>query len=98
MKWGNVFQHYLCCHIYYCILYNKKADEKPKTKPNQTVATLGTDHQCQKNYAPSLLLYWILDFITVWINGLLFIQQMVTHSQPNSSIRSPHISKTCFLS
>ena len=30
MRWGNVFYNYLCCHIYYCILYNEKADEKPK--------------------------------------------------------------------
>ena len=37
MKWGNVFHYYLCCHIYYCILYNKKANEKPekKTEPNR---------------------------------------------------------------
>ena len=40
MKWGNVFHYYLCCHIFYCILYNKKADEKPKKKLNWTVATL----------------------------------------------------------
>ena len=30
MKWGNVLDHYLYFHIYYCILYNEKADEKPK--------------------------------------------------------------------
>ena len=30
MKWGNVSHHYLCCHIYYYILYNEKAEEKPK--------------------------------------------------------------------
>ena len=30
MKWGNVSHHYLCCHIYYIIFYNEKADEKPK--------------------------------------------------------------------
>ena len=40
MKWGNVSHHYLCCHIYYYILYNEKADEKPKKKLNRTVATL----------------------------------------------------------
>ena len=32
MKWGNVSHYYLCCHIYYYILYNEKADEKPKKK------------------------------------------------------------------
>ena len=42
MKWGNVSHHYWCCHIYYYILYNEKADEKPKKKPNRTVATLAT--------------------------------------------------------
>ena len=38
MKWGNVFHYYLCCHIYYCILYNEKANEKPqknRTEPWQ---------------------------------------------------------------
>ena len=30
MKWGNVLHHYLCYYINYCILYNEKADEKPK--------------------------------------------------------------------
>ena len=40
MKWGNVFHHYLCCHIHYCILHNEKADEKPQKKLNRTVATL----------------------------------------------------------
>ena len=32
MKWGNVPHHYLCCYINYCVLYNEKADEKPKEK------------------------------------------------------------------
>ena len=42
MKWGNVLHHYLCCYINCCILYNEEADEKPKEKPNQTVAILDT--------------------------------------------------------
>ena len=41
MKWGNVLHNYLCCHTYYFLLYNEKPDEKPKKKPNRTVATLG---------------------------------------------------------
>ena len=36
MKWGNVFHHHLCCHIYYCILYNEKSDEKLKERKHQT--------------------------------------------------------------
>ena len=36
MKWGNVLHNYLCCHTYYFLLYNEKADEKPKkTEPNR---------------------------------------------------------------
>ena len=30
MKWGNVLHNYLCRHTYYFLLYNEKADEKPK--------------------------------------------------------------------
>ena len=41
MKWGNVFHYYLCCHNYYCILYNEKADEKP----NRTMATLSPSEE-----------------------------------------------------
>ena len=36
MKWGNVFYYYLCCHIYYCIPYNEKSDEKPQKKQTES--------------------------------------------------------------
>ena len=32
MKWGYVSYHFLYCYINYCILCNKKADEKRKKK------------------------------------------------------------------
>ena len=55
MKWGNVSHHYWCCHIYYYILYNEKADEKPKKKPNRTVATLPLDSAMDYKYINSSL-------------------------------------------
>jgi hypothetical protein len=70
MKWGYVRYHFLFWYNDYCILYNKKTDEKPKKKPDRTVATLETDEgTALLSQSPHLFItyiYAIHNLTSIW--------------------------------